>query len=97
MNQQRLAAHVTAGGFEYTLFTDRIRELLMRGGSSAATASQLAVGQAYQQMLRQASMLSYQNAFFILACAIFCLIPLPFVMRLPPKRAKVDPEAMGGH
>ena len=48
-------------------------------------------------MLRQASMLSYQNAFFILACAIFCLIPLPFVMRLPPKRAKVDPEAMGGH
>ena len=97
VNQQRLSANVTAGGFGYRFFTDRIRELLMRGGTSSGMAGQLAIGQAYQQMLRQASMLSYKNAFFILSCAIFCLIPLPFVMRLPNKKAKVDPEALGGH
>jgi MFS transporter, DHA2 family, multidrug resistance protein len=69
----------------------------MRGGTSSVMASQMAMGQAYQQMLRQASMLSYQNAFFLLACTLVCLIPLPFIMRLPPKRAKPDPEALGGH
>ena len=42
-------------------------------------------------------MLSYKNAFFMLSMVIFCLVPLPFVMRLPPKNAKLDPEAMGGH
>jgi DHA2 family multidrug resistance protein len=57
----------------------------------------MAVGQAYQQMLRQASMLAYKNAFFILACVIFLLSPLPFIMRLPSKSAKPDPEALGGH
>jgi DHA2 family multidrug resistance protein len=48
-------------------------------------------------MLRQASMLSYQNAFFILSIIILLLTPLPFIMRLPEKNAKLDPEAMGGH
>ena len=48
-------------------------------------------------MVRQASMLSYKNAFFLLSVIILCLVPLPFVMRLPDRRAKPDPEAMGGH
>jgi DHA2 family multidrug resistance protein len=97
VNQQRLSAHVISGSAAYTYFTDRVRELLMRGGTMPGAANSMAMGQAYQNMLRQASMLSYQNAFFILSCAIACLIPLPFIMRLPPKRAKPDPEAMGGH
>ena len=42
-------------------------------------------------------MLSYKNAFFILSVVILCLCPLPFVMRLPSKTAKPDPEALAGH
>jgi DHA2 family multidrug resistance protein len=57
----------------------------------------MAVGEAYQQMIRQASMLGYKNAFFILSVVILCLSPLPFIMRLPTKAAKPDPEALGGH
>jgi DHA2 family multidrug resistance protein len=71
--------------------------MMMSHGVSAADANQMAVGQAYQQMLRQASMLSYKNAFFILSVVIFCLSPLPFIMRLPSKATKPDPEALGGH
>jgi DHA2 family multidrug resistance protein len=97
VNQQRLAPHVVAGGAGYQFFTDRMREMYLRAGGAASGASQFSMGQAYQQMLRQASMLSYQSAFFLLACALVCLIPLPFIMRLPPKRAKPDPEALGGH
>jgi len=54
-----------------------------------------AVGRAYQEMARQAAMLSYKNAFFVLSVIILCLVPLPFVMRLPDKKMKADPEAMG--
>jgi DHA2 family multidrug resistance protein len=74
-----------------------MKEMLVAGGMSAAQASQMAIGQAYQEMVRQASMLSYQNAFLVLSVAILLLAPLPFIMRLPQKNVKLDPEAMGGH
>src|SRR6201986_1176544 len=41
VNQQRLSAHVVAGGFGYTFFTDRIREMMIRGGSSVMMAGQM--------------------------------------------------------
>jgi MFS transporter, DHA2 family, multidrug resistance protein len=97
VRQATLAANVIPGSVPYTLFTDRVKHMLMNNGMPANQASQLAMGQAYSGMLRQASMLSYQNAFAILSFVILVLSPLPFIMRLPPKRAKVDPEAMGGH
>ena len=97
VHQATLAANVIPGSVPYTLYMDRMKDMLVAGGMSAAQASQMAVGQAYQEMLRQASMLSYQNAFLLLSVAILVLAPLPFIMRLPPKTAKLDPEAMGGH
>ena len=47
-------------------------------------------------------MLSYKNAFLILSIAVVCLSPLPFLMRLPPKRparlgAKPAPEELAVH
>jgi DHA2 family multidrug resistance protein len=81
----------------YRIYMDRMREMLMAHGMSAASATQTALGQAYQEMLAQASMLSYRNAFAILAGAIFLLSPLPFLMRLPTRNAKPDPEALAGH
>jgi hypothetical protein len=40
-------------------------------------------------------MLSYKNAFAILATVIVVLMPLPFIMRLPKKTAKPTLEAAG--
>jgi MFS transporter, DHA2 family, multidrug resistance protein len=97
VNQVTLSANVVRGSIQYNHFTDRMKEMMMSQGMSAANASQMAMGQAYQQMLRQASMLSYRNAFAILAFTILLLTPLPFIMRLPSKVAKPDPEALGGH
>jgi DHA2 family multidrug resistance protein len=48
-------------------------------------------------MVRQASMLSYQNAFAILSLVVLLLSPLPFLMRLPAKRAKPAPEELAAH
>ena len=97
VNQVTLSANVVPGSIQYNHYMDRMKEMMMSQGMSAANASQMAVGQAYQQMLRQASMLSYRNAFAILAITIFLLTPLPFLMRLPKKMVKLDPEALGGH
>ncbi len=97
VNQVTLAAHVTPNSVPYRIYMDRMMEMLLARGMSSVSATQTALGEAYQQMLAQASMLSYRNAFAILAGAIFLLSPLPFLMRLPSKNAKPDPEALGGH
>lgn len=97
VHQAALAANVIPGSVPYRQYINSVTSILTSHGVSAASAAQLAVGRAYQEMLRQASMLSYKSAFFILSVVILCLVPLPFVMRLPEKNIKPDPEAMGGH
>jgi MFS transporter, DHA2 family, multidrug resistance protein len=97
VQQVTLAANVNVDSVPYRIYMNQMKEMLMAQGMSATNATQTAIGQAYQQMLRQASMLSYKNAFAILATIIFFLAPLPFIMRLPSKSAKPDPEALGGH
>jgi DHA2 family multidrug resistance protein len=93
--QQSLAAHVQPGGRVCTDYLAQTQAGLMRLGQGASTAAQLAYGRAYREMTRQASMLSYKNAFFILSMTILCLSPLPFIMRRPPKAMKPAPDA--GH
>lgn len=45
-------------------------------------------------LARPASMLSYQNAFFVLSLTIVCLAPLPFLMRL---LSRPSPEEIAAH
>jgi DHA2 family multidrug resistance protein len=92
---QALSANVVPGTVAFRFYTDRIQQLLVTGGMSSAQAMQAAVGRAYFQMQLQAAMLSYQNAFVVLSALLFCLVPLPFLMRLPKKREKPSPEAAG--
>jgi DHA2 family multidrug resistance protein len=94
-HQQVLGANVIRDSISYRLYINRMRELLIGGGMSAAQATQTAIGYAYRQMQLQSAMLSYQNAFVVLSILLFCLVPLPFLMRLPRKREKPSPEAAG--
>ncbi len=96
-HQTQLAANVVPGSLPYQHYMVGVASALRSTGMSATQATQSAIGVAYQQMLRQASMLSYQNAFALLAASIFCLIPLPFVMRLPAKAEKPSPEEVAAH
>jgi DHA2 family multidrug resistance protein len=95
VHQQALGANVIRDSVPYRIYMSRMEELLMAGGMTSAQAGKAALGQAYRQMQLQASMLSYKNAFVVLAAGLFLLVPLPFIMRLPKKRVKLDPEAMG--
>jgi DHA2 family multidrug resistance protein len=88
---------VVPGSLAFELFTQRIREMLLRAGSGLAPEG-AAMAQAYGMMIRQASMLSYKNAFTIMSLIVVCLSPLPFLMRLAPRRGPKPPdEAMAGH
>jgi MFS transporter, DHA2 family, multidrug resistance protein len=94
-HQQALAAHADPGSVGFSFYIDGIKSILISRGVPAAQATQMAVGQAYREMQLQASMLSYHNAFVVLAALIFFLVPLPFVMRLPKRGPKAAPEAAG--
>jgi DHA2 family multidrug resistance protein len=97
VHQQQLAAHTGPGSIGYNRHIDALAAIFRIGGMPQVQAVQAAVGEAYQEMLRQASMLSYKNAFAVLAGTILCLTPLPWLMRLPTKREKPAPEELAAH
>ncbi len=94
-HQMQLASNVVPGSVRYMRYIGQTSAVFQQEGMSAASAGQAAMGYAYQQMLRQSSMLSYKNAFFVLAVTIAALSPLPFLMRLPKKSEKPAPEEVG--
>ena len=96
-HQVQLAANTVPGSVAYTRYLSQAAAMLRSGGMSTVAAAQGAAGFAYQQMQRQASMLSYQNAFAVLSGTIFLLSPLVFLMRLPGKSEKPLPEDAVAH
>jgi MFS transporter, DHA2 family, multidrug resistance protein len=96
-HQQELGTHSGAGSIGYTQYIATVARVFRDSGMPAVQAMQSAIGYAYQQMLRQASMLAYQNAFALLSAVILMLTPLPFLMRLPKKAEAPPPEEAMGH
>ncbi len=94
VHQLNLASHLSAGSVAVMQQVERFAKLTH---SSIAAAEFPALAQIYGQMQRQAMMLAYKNAFAILAGTVALLSPLVWIMRLPPKNAKVDPEQMAAH
>ncbi len=89
-----LAANITNGSYALGAFT---RTFANRMNMSMSNAEPLAMAQVYNQLNAQANMLAYKNAFALLAAVLIVLGPLVWIMRLPPKTAKPDPEQMGAH
>jgi MFS transporter, DHA2 family, multidrug resistance protein len=94
-HQSSLVAHLVPGSFAYENFLSQTKSALMVAGQTANQAKAAATGYAYQQLLRQSSMLSYQNAFWVLSVVAAVLVPWPFIMRKPPKRKKQAAEPVG--
>ena len=94
VHQMQLSSNITSGGYALSAYISRFAAA---SGMSYAAAQSTAIASAYQQMMLQANMLAYKNAFALMSAVIFCLAPLVWIMRLPPKNAKVDPELTAGH
>jgi DHA2 family multidrug resistance protein len=88
MHQTSLAAHTDTSNPGYVSMLNSLTSLYVSQGFDAVTSAQKALATIYQNMLAQASVMSFENAFWCLSLLIGCLVPLPFIMRRPPRQAK---------
>ncbi len=94
VQQLNLASNL--GPSSYAVMAE-IRNYATAAHTSLSEARSAALASIYGQMQRQAGMLAYRNAFAILAFTVVLLSPLVWIMRLPAKKAPVDPEQMAAH
>ena len=94
VNQTSLASNISTGGYGISAYISNFAQATHQ---AIATATPIAMAQAYGELQQQANMLAYKNAFLVLAVTVVSLSPLVWIMRLPPKNVKVDPEQMAAH
>jgi DHA2 family multidrug resistance protein len=82
-----LVGHVTPYSSQYDTTIQALQKAFMAGGANAADALHRAQAQLYAIVQKQALMLSYIDAFWLLAVLFAAMVPLVFLMR------KSDPAA----
>jgi DHA2 family multidrug resistance protein len=88
MHQVSLAAHTDSSNPSYVTMLNSLKSVYVGQGFDAVTAAQKALATMYRNMQAQAGVMSFENAFWCMSLLIGCLVPLPFIMRRPPKQAK---------
>jgi DHA2 family multidrug resistance protein len=81
MHQQNLVSHLTPYDPAYRDAMRRATALLHAHGASLPDAARKANGLLYGSMMRQAAMLSFADAFWMMAVLFALIIPLMFLMK----------------
>ena len=89
MHVNILAQHVTSTNPLAQQMLRRMTAFFVSRGASPASASKQAYGAVWGMVLRQATMLSYNDVFRFLAIMFLVLFPLIFLMRKAKKRGPV--------
>ena len=90
-HQRNFANHTTHASTNFEQFVSGLKSLFISQGFDAVTAGKKALAMAYQTVQAQSSALSFENTFWVMSAIVFCLVPLPFIMRRPPKRMADQP------
>ncbi len=90
-HQKSFAAHTNYANVNFQQMINGFKATFMAQGYDAVTAAQKALAAAYQTVQAQSSALSFENSFWVMSVIVLCLVPLPFVMRRPPRRAGDQP------
>ena len=83
-HQSRLVEHTLPSDIHLQEFIQRATEYFQSSGSSAVDAARKAYALLGQEVLKQATLLSYIDTFCILAVLCFLALPLAFVLRPIP-------------
>jgi DHA2 family multidrug resistance protein len=83
VHQSALAAHAYSGNASFDQMLASLKSMFISQGYDAVTAATMALAQVYRTVQAQASALSFENSFFVMAVAVLCLAPFPFIMRRP--------------
>jgi MFS transporter, DHA2 family, multidrug resistance protein len=94
VHQSSLVAHAYSGDVSFDQMLDTLKNTFISQGYDAVTAGTLAMAQVYRTIQAQASALSFENSFFVMAVVVLCLVPFPFLMRRPRLS---EAGARGGH
>lgn len=92
-HQTRLVENVSDYDTESHDFLQRIADMMASQGSAMVDAQQKALQYAYQEVLRQASMLSYIDVFMLMAIATLMIIPVAFLLSNKLQAPKGAPPA----
>ena len=93
-HQNAFVARTSHGDPNFESMLATYKDLFLSQGFDAVVSTKKALALAYQTIQAQASALSFKNSFYVMSMIVLMLVPLPFVMRRPPRGAK---RAMGAH
>ena len=80
-HQVRLVDHLTPFDRNLQIASQGTTQLLQLKGLDAASAGQGGLGTIYGRMIKQASMMSFNDAFHLLSVFMICILPLVLLMR----------------
>jgi len=83
VHQVNFAAHTSHGDPNFERWIGGMKALFISQGYDAVTATHKALALAYGTVQAQASTMSFENSFWIMALVVACLVPLPMLMRRP--------------
>lgn len=94
LHQNRLIEHTTSYDLGFQQLISGLKSTFISTGADAATALERAYAAAYGMVQKQAAMLAFVDAFWIMAVVFVLMIPLVAIMENPRKRAKAAPAPL---
>jgi len=79
-HQARLVDHLTPFDLNYQWFSQQAGQTLQLKGMDPSSASSGGLGVIFEQLLRQASMMSFNDVFYFLGVMILCMLPFIYFM-----------------
>jgi DHA2 family multidrug resistance protein len=83
-HQAHLVENLTPFDRQYQMFSDQASQFLQNRGMEGGLSEQGKLGLMYRELIRQASMMSFNDAFHFVSILMLCVLPLVLLM----KRAK---------
>jgi DHA2 family multidrug resistance protein len=81
LHEVRLIEHLTPYDINYQVATQKAAAMLQNHGFDPTMADQGGLGVIYRGLLKQASMMAFNDAFFLLSVFLICIVPLVLLMR----------------
>jgi len=83
VHQSRMVEHLTAMDEGLRAAVAKGQALLPSRGVPEAMAGDVTLGRIYGELVRQATMMGFNDAFYILSVMMACVLPLLFLLRRP--------------
>ncbi|MBM4141076.1 MAG: DHA2 family efflux MFS transporter permease subunit, partial [Nitrospira sp.] len=80
-HQSHLVEHLTPFDINYQIASQQSAQILQYRGFESSLSQHGGLGVIYKELLRQASMMSFNDAFYLIGIILICVIPLVLLMK----------------